>query len=73
MATATPKPIKTTHDLMVCPVCGTPIVAQIEVEQVLGHPSIDLANNAVSLPVEAKMVRFDVRHECSGPVSVDPS
>lgn len=65
-----PKPIRTTHDLMVCPVCGTPIVAMIEVQQTLGNPLIhDLASGAVSLPVEARMVRFDVSHDCRGPVS----
>lgn len=74
-------PVKARHTIETLQTGQSRIEAVIEVEQVLGEPVIDLATSSVTMPVEARMVKFDVVHDCSGPaiaadgheVDVDPA
>jgi hypothetical protein len=69
-----PKPHNTTAEqtLLDCPVCLTPIKAEISVEATFGEATYHGPQD-VTLPVETKLLAFNVLHSCEGPPSDDPA
>jgi hypothetical protein len=64
-----PQPISTRYVLMNCPVCSEDIVGVVTAQVVLGAGSYDPAKNTLNVPVTTKATRFDVVHNCSGPLA----
>jgi hypothetical protein len=71
--TAPPKPHQTTAEqhLLDCPVCLLPIKAEISVEATFGEATYHGPQD-VTLPVETKLLAFNVLHSCDGPPPEEP-